>query len=91
MAIPVASYRITDHAALEMRRRGISEETVRHVLTKPEQRFSVRSGRDVLQSQVRFGDRLYLVRIFVDLAWRLDEVVTVYRTSNIARYWRDEP
>jgi hypothetical protein len=33
----------------------------------------------------------YLVRAFVDVDRSPAEVVTVYRTSRIAKYWRVEP
>ena len=88
MAEPVIGYVITPHAAFEMTRRGVAEETVRRVLTSPEQRFPARLGRDVLQSRIGFAGKTYLVRVFVDIDRDPLEVVTVYRTSRIAKYWR---
>ncbi len=70
-----------------MRRRGISKEVVREVLQAPEQRQSLRPGRDVVQSRIGFGARRYLVRVFVDVSRDPPEVVTVYRTSQIGKYW----
>ncbi len=35
--------------------------------------------------------KLYLVRAFVDIDREPPEVVTVYRTSKISKYWREEP
>jgi hypothetical protein len=81
-------YLITAHAAFEMQRRGILESTVRGVLAAPEQRHTVGADRDVLQSRVRFRGKTYLVRVFVDKDRNPAEVVTVYRTSRIAKYWR---
>ena len=89
MAEPVAEYVITPHAAFEMERRKITEGTVRDVLAAPEQRHAVRRGRDVLQSRVLFADKRYLLRVFVDIDRSPAEVVTVYRTSRIAKYWRE--
>ncbi len=85
---PITEYDITPHAAFEMRRRGIDEETVQRVLAAPEQRLQVREGRDVLQSRVEMKDRTYLVRVFVDIDRQPAEVVTTYRTSKVAKYWR---
>ena len=31
----------------------------------------------------------YLVRVFVDIAGNEETVVTVYKTSKIAKYWRE--
>ena len=81
---------LTPHARGEMARRGIAEAVVRGVLDAPEQRLAVSATRDVLQSRVEMGDpaKLYLVRVFVDVDRDPPEVVTVYRTSNIRKYWR---
>jgi adenylyl- and sulfurtransferase ThiI len=88
---PINDYSITPHAAFEMMRRGLTEEVVHQVLTAPEQRLNVRSGRVVLQSRIDFHDQTYLVRVFVDIEPRPAEVVTVYRTSKITKYWRATP
>lgn len=85
---PVLESVITDHAAFEMKRRGISPEQVRRILERLEQRSKVRDGRDVLHSRVKIEGRLYLVRVFVDVDRQPAEVVTVYRTSKIAKYLR---
>jgi hypothetical protein len=90
MAAPVANYEITEHAAFEMQRRGIDESLVRCVLAAPEQRHAVRSGRDVLQSRIAVAGKTYLLRLFVDVDCSPAEVVTVYLTSRVAKYWRAE-
>jgi hypothetical protein len=88
----IAEYRVTDHAKVEMRRRQIDERDVAGVLAEPEQREVVRTGREVFQSRKETGDppRTYLLRVFVDTDRRPPVVVTIYRTSNIAKYWRAE-
>ena len=91
MAEPIPECSISPHAILEMRRRGIDEDTVRRVLAAPEQREAVRPGRDVLQSRVEFERKTYLVRVVVDVDRSPPEVVTAYRTSKIEKYWRNEP
>jgi hypothetical protein len=91
MAEPVRQYLITPHAAFEMGRRRVVERIVQGVLAAPEQRHSVRAGRDVLQSRIVFDGKTYLVRVFVDVDRSPAEVVTVYRTSRIAKYWRAAP
>jgi hypothetical protein len=88
MAEPIDNYLVTSHAAFEIRRRGIEEGVVRHILAAPEQRRAVRPGRDVLQSRVAFSGKTRLLRVFVDIDRDQAEVVTVYRTSPIARHWR---
>jgi hypothetical protein len=88
MAEPIDNYLVTSHAAFEIRRRGIEEGVVRHILAAPEQRHAVRPGRDVLQSRVAFSGKTRLLRVFVDIDRDPAEVVTVYRTSRIVKYWR---
>lgn len=56
----------------------------------PEQRIQMRPGREVLQSRIALQGKTYLVRVFVDVDRKPPEVMTVYRTSKIEKYWRDE-
>ena len=88
MAEPIVEYLISQHAALEMERRGVDDAVVRRVLAAPEQRDSLRQGRDVLQSRIEMDRKTYLIRVFVDIDRRPAEVVTAYRTSKIDKYWR---
>ena len=89
MTEPIDRYVITPHAAFEMERRKVAERIVRDLLAAPEQRYAVRHGRDVLQSRIPSAGKPYLVRVFVDVDRSPAEVVTVYLTSRIAKYWRE--
>ena len=90
--LPITEYRLTDHVQLQMRRRSISEAEIAKVLLEPEQTAMVRTGRTVCQAMVEFGEppRIGLLRIFIDVDRDPPEVVTVYRTSKIEKYWRNE-
>jgi Domain of unknown function (DUF4258) len=90
MAEPITSYVLTPHALFEMEQRGILESVVNRVLTAPEQRINVRPARDVLQSRIPFSDGMYLVRVFVDVDCIPAEVVTIYRTSKMEKYWEKQ-
>ncbi len=85
-------YVFTAHAEFEMIRRGLSLEIVESVLKVPDQQWELRTGRQVLQSRIIMDDseKPYLVRVIVDIDREPIEVVTVYRTSKIEKYWRDE-
>ena len=85
---PLDDYVITDHAAFEIQRRGISQEMIREVLENPGQRITVRQGREVFQNRFESGGKTFLLRIFVDVDRNPAEVVTAYRTSKIEKYWR---
>ena len=61
------------------------------VLKNPGQRWDLRPGRAVLHSKTKQDETEHLLRVFVDIDRKPAEVVTAYRTSKIAKYWRDEP
>ena len=88
--INLADYILTDHALLAMRRRNIGREEIKKVMISPEQRLDIRKGRCVYQSRLAYGEstRDFLVRVFVDTDREPNEVVTVYRTRKIDKYWR---
>ena len=90
---PIGSYVLTPHARFEMERRGLSEELIGEVLQAPEQRRELRPGRHLLQSRISMGEpeKVYVVRVIVDVDRNPNEVVTAYRTSKIDKYWRQEP
>jgi hypothetical protein len=82
-------YVLTPHAKFQMHRRGIDEEVVRQVMAAPEQDFDLRPGRTVRQSRIQMGGKVYLVQVIVDIDRTPAEVVTVYRTGKISKYWRE--
>lgn len=82
-------FRFSNHAQREMTRRGIPPALLTAVLERPEQIVSEPGQRKAYQSRLDFGGgRIFLLRAIVrdDLTPAL--VVTVYRTSKIAKYWR---
>jgi hypothetical protein len=89
---PITDYLLTEHAKEEMARRRISQDDVAKVLAVPEQIEAVRKGRNVYQSRIKAGKppQRYLLRVFIDIDRAPPEVVTVYRTSKITKYWRVE-
>jgi Domain of unknown function (DUF4258) len=89
-AAPITTYRLTDHAQMEMTRRQIPASDVARVLAPPEQMEMMRPGRVVYQAHVVWGTPpvTYLLRVFVDIDRQPPDVVTVYRTSKITKYWK---
>ena len=75
-----------------MARRQLSEAEVRGVVDRPDQILELRPGRLMAQSICELGSpgsqRVYLVRVVVDVTEDAIDVVTAYRTSEISRYWR---
>jgi len=60
--LQLGDFIITDHADLEMQRRGISQEIIREVLENPGQRITVREGREVFQNRLEAGGKTFLLR-----------------------------
>jgi hypothetical protein len=87
---PIRNYCLTEHAKEEMAGRQIGQDDVANVPPAPEQVETVRQGRNIYQSHIKAGKplRRYLLRVFIDVDRQPAEVVTVYRTSKIAKYWR---
>ena len=90
-SIPV--FILSEHAARERVRRGISLGDLERVMEAPERVIEVRLGRVLVQARLDpgIGGKMYLLRVFVDVDRFPPEVVTVYRTSKIAKYERRRP
>jgi hypothetical protein len=80
----------TGHALLQMQRRAIPEDIVKKIIETPGQTEGIRPGRLVFQSQIMMGDPPvnFVIRVFVDVTGESLEVVTVYRTRKVQKYWR---
>jgi hypothetical protein len=83
------SFRLSRHALEEMARRGIPQQMVDDVLANPQQVIDMPDGKKAYQSQLDFGGgRIFLLRVIVAVDVDPNLVVTVYRTTKIAKYWR---
>jgi hypothetical protein len=83
------SFRLSRHAQDEMARRGIPQHMVDDVLANPQQVIDMPDGKKAYQSQLDFGGgRIFLLRVIVAVDVDPNLVVTVYRTSKIAKHWR---
>ncbi|MBI4223602.1 MAG: DUF4258 domain-containing protein [Deltaproteobacteria bacterium] len=80
---------LSEHARFEMRRRGIPESIVQQVLEKPEQKIRLARGREIWQNRVKMEDREYVVRLVLELNPEI-KIITVYRSSKINKYWREQ-
>lgn len=82
-------FRLSNHALQEMERRGIPQGMLEAVLENPQQVVPEREGKKAYQSQIDFGEgRIFLLRAIVNDDIDPAVVITVYRTSNIQKYWR---
>jgi len=92
-ARPIRDYVLTPHLCEKAALRGMPLDLGRDVLAGPDQRIVVKPGRIVVQSrcEVYGPKKLYLIRVVVDVDRKPAEVVTVYLTSRIAKYWESVP
>lgn len=87
------SFNLSNHVKLRLGERGITENLIYDILNNPQQIVDDLSngpgnGQKVYQSIIEFSDKsTYLVRVFVNTDIEPNVVKTVYRTSDISRYW----
>jgi hypothetical protein len=77
------------HAEEQMLRRGITHETVMFVLSHPEEILEDNEDATViiLQSLITEGNQVFLLRIFVNKDKFPHEIITLYKTSKIQKYY----
>jgi hypothetical protein len=82
------SFTLSHHAREEMARRGLPLRIVEEVLANPQQKVPELRQLPCYQSKIDINQRPYLIRLMVDESTAPAKVVTAYRTSKIAKYWR---
>lgn len=87
MSAPVKAIIIVSHARFEMQRRAISEAEVEAVIRNPGQVLPSKKGRLVYQSKVGTAGKM-LLRVVVKENAKAYHVITSYKTSKVARYWK---
>ena len=85
--MPAKPVRISKHARFEMKRRGIRQVEVVRTIRKPGQVLPSSKGRQIYQRLLGPKGRL-LLRVVVKTATNAYHVITAYKTSKIAKYWR---
>ncbi len=82
------NFNLSDHAKEQIEDRDIPTEMVLKVVKNPEQKYNTEIDETVCQSKVIFGEKTYLLRVFVNFTKNPPIVISVYRTSKIKKYWR---
>jgi Domain of unknown function (DUF4258) len=85
--MPSKPIRISSHARFEMRRRGIKRADVIATIRHAGQVLPSIKGRQIHQSKIGRAGRM-LLRVIVREDAGVYHVVTVYKTSKIAKYLR---
>ncbi len=83
---------LSEHAKTELMRRQISVELAMQVAQEPDQIVPARNGLECRQSKfyAESPDKEYLLRVVVNPKIAPNVIVTVYKTSKVAKYWRFE-
>ena len=84
--MPVKPVRISSHARFEMSRRSIRPGEVVRIVRHPGQVLPSIKRREIYQSLIGPARRMLLRVVVKELAGAY--LVTVYKTSKVARYWR---
>ena len=80
-------FKFSPHAVEELEERAIPLQVVMIVLNHPDQITSEQKGRSAYQAEVEINGKAYIVRAIVEPD---GTVVTVYRTSKVTKYRREE-
>jgi hypothetical protein len=84
------NFRFSNHALEEMEKRKVPISFVEAVLENPQQTLQQDEEITIYQSQIDFGTgKLYLLRVFINTIIDPAVIVTVYRTSQIKKHWRN--
>jgi uncharacterized DUF497 family protein len=82
--------KFTNHAKDEIRNRALDIKQLEEILTNPGQIVESDNNRKVYQELIEFIDKKkYVVRIIIEETNDTINVVTVYKSSKISKYWRN--
>lgn len=82
-------FEFSAHALEQMERREISKTIIEKILQNPQQTIS-ETGYTVYQTIIKFDDKDYLVRVFLNESVTPFKIITVYKTSKIDKYYEGE-
>lgn len=80
---------IKEHAKFEVKRRGIPEEFIKFVVKNPQQKLPSKKGRVIVQNKYydQAENKEMLLRVIGIETTEKFNVLTVYKTSKISKYW----
>jgi hypothetical protein len=81
-------FQFSKHVLEELGKRKIPQKLVEQALYAPEQKVPEVDDIMCYQSRVEISGKTYLLRVMVNEMLNPAVVVTMYRTSKVAKYWR---
>lgn len=82
-------YRLSLHAQAQIEQRKLPLQLVQIVLESPQQ-IVESDGAKVYQSQFDYNNKTQLLRVVVNDRADPALVITIYVTSKISKYWREQ-
>lgn len=79
------------HAFEQLKERNIEKKLVDQALIKPQQIIEGKKGRKIVQRKYMIKGKEFLMRVIFKENPEFVEVVTMYLTTRIKKYWSDEP
>jgi hypothetical protein len=79
---------ISKHAKEQIEAREIPISCLLAVSKKPDQTYKSLLMEQFVNQRLHFGEKTYLLRVFIDFQKNPPVIISVYRTSNIKKYWR---
>jgi len=78
---------VKKHALLQLQERSIPEDVVKDVVRYPGQILESYKGRKIAQDVIKYQNEHFLIRVVFEEHKETMEVVTVYLTKKIKKYW----
>ncbi len=79
------NYILSNHALTQMENRDVSIEIIKKVIENPLETYE-EDGLRVYQDVIKFSEKNYLVRVYVNENKQPPVIVTLYKTSKIDKY-----
>ena len=77
------------HALLQLQERQISEDIVKDVVRHPGQIVESYKNRNIAQDIIKYNNEHFLIRVVFEEHKNQIEVITVYLTKKIQKYWEE--
>jgi hypothetical protein len=86
--VPGLNFSISKHAVVEMARRQISLEQLESLMNHPDQIMEAHGGLVCYQGLSTKNGKPGLLRVIINDASNPKNIVTIYRTTKIKKYWK---
>jgi len=79
----------SNHAIEEMDKRDISKDIIDSIMQNPEQVIE-QGNFEIFQSKTEINNRIFVIRVITKKQENSIKIITVYKTTKIKKYWREQ-